>query len=423
MIFIDREKEVKAIRERLNSPNFELIIVYGRRRIGKTSTVLKALEQKEHIYYLATEKNNLYKFKQVVESKYPELRYVKEDWEAIFYALKDKVIVIDEFPYMVVEDKSILSTFQKIVDALNSTKTKLILIGSSISIMTDALSYKSPLYGRRTASLKIRELPFKRLSNFNFSIDEVIKVYGFAGGIPYYLVKVRIPLLEWINKELKKIDTFIKDEVDFLLRYEFKDISTYKEILLAIALGKNTLREIKDFVRVGGEISSYIKKLENIGIVKREVPSLEGVRSKRGRYVITDNFVKFWFTFIYPNLSLIEEGRYEISEKEYNYYLSSIFEQVCREYVKDKYNEKKIGRYWYKDMEIDILSENVAGECKWSDGVDSRRVLYELKQKVSKLNLNVKKYLIFAKSFEREVDEENVKLVDMKKLDMWYRSP
>ncbi|WP_171714500.1 ATP-binding protein [Acidianus sp. RZ1] len=421
MIFLDREKEVEAIRGRVNSPNFELIIVYGRRRTGKTLTVLKVLEQTEHVYYLATEKNNLYKFKQTAELKYPELKYVKEDWEAIFHALKDKVIVIDEFPYMVSEDKSILSTFQKIVDTLRNTRTKLILIGSSISVMTDVMSYKSPLYGRRTSSLKVRELPFKALSNLGLSVDEAIRVYGFAGGIPYYIVKVKTPFLNWVNSELKKVDSFIKDEVDFLLRYEFKDISTYKEILLAIALGKNTLKEIKDFVKVGGDISSYVKKLENIGIVKREVPSLEGIRSKKGRYVIIDNFVRFWFTFIYPNLSLIEEGKYEITEEEYNYYLSSIFEQVCREYVRHRYNERKVGRYWHKNVEIDILSENIVGECKWREDVNANAVLYKLKEKVLSLNLSVKKYLIFAKNFSKEVDEEDVELVDLKKLDMWFR--
>lgn len=270
MIFVNREKELEAIKKRLESKSLELIIVYGRRRIGKTSLILKAIEGYPSVYYLAVEgKNNLLKFKQTAERLFPEIKHVKEDWESLFYALKDKVIVIDEFPYLIEEDNSIPSIFQRIVDeVLKGTNTKIILVGSSISMMSDLLSYKSPLYGRRTSAINLKELKFKDLRKFNFDVVEGIRVYGFAGGVPYYLIKVKTPFLEWINEELKRIDSFLKDEMDFSLRYEFSEISTYKEILLSIAMGKNTLGEIRDFVKVGGEISSYIKKLERIGLVR-----------------------------------------------------------------------------------------------------------------------------------------------------------
>ncbi|MCY0858841.1 MAG: ATP-binding protein [Sulfolobaceae archaeon] len=423
MIFVNRENELEAIKKRLESDSLELIIVYGRRRIGKTSLVLKAIEGSPYVYYLAVEgKNNLLKFKQTAEKAFPELKHIKEDWESLFYALRDKVIVIDEFPYLIEEDSSIPSVFQRIVDeTLKGTKTKIILIGSSISMMSDLLSYKSPLYGRRTSSIELKELKFKDLSKFNFDIVEGIRVFGFAGGVPYYLTKVKTPFLKWINEELKKVDSFIKDEMDFLLRYEFREISTYKEILLAIAMGKNTLGEMRDFVRVGGEISSYIKKLERIGLVKREVPVLEKKISKRGRYIIADNFTNFWFRFIYPNLSEIEEGNYEISEDEYNEYLGKVFEDIARQYLRDKYKLKNLGRYWYKDIEIDILDKglNVAGECKWSDNVDGVRALYELKDKLERLNLNVKRFVLFAKSFSRT--ESGAEYIDLKKLSEWYK--
>ncbi|AOL17209.1 ATPase [Sulfolobus sp. A20] len=424
MIFVNREKELEAIKKRLESKSLELIIVYGRRRIGKTSLILKAIEGYPSVYYLAVEgKNNLLKFKQTAERLFPEIKHVKEDWESLFYALKDKVIVIDEFPYLIEEDNSIPSIFQRIVDeVLKGTNTKIILVGSSISMMSDLLSYKSPLYGRRTSAINLKELKFKDLRKFNFDVVEGIRVYGFAGGVPYYLIKVKTPFLEWINEELKRIDSFLKDEMDFSLRYEFSEISTYKEILLSIAMGKNTLGEIRDFVKVGGEISSYIKKLERIGLVKREVPILERRTSKRGRYIIVDNFTNFWFKFIYPNLSEIEEGRYEIREEEYNEYLGRVFEDIAREYVKDKYGLRDVGRHWYKDVEIDIMDKglNIAGECKWSDEVDGIRILHELESKLERLNLNVKKIVIFAKSFRRMENSEKVEYVDLKKLREWY---
>ncbi|MCI2415760.1 MAG: ATP-binding protein [Candidatus Aramenus sp.] len=422
MIFVDRERELEAIKKRLESDSLELIVIYGRRRIGKTSLALRAVEGYPFVYYLAVEgKNNLSKFKQTAEIHFPEVKYVKEDWESLFYFLKDKVIVIDEFPYLIKEDSSIPSVLQKIIDeVLKGSKTKVILLGSSISMMSDLLSYKSPLYGRRTSSINLKELRFKDLRKFGFDVVEGIRIYGFAGGVPYYLSKVKTPFLSWINEELKRVDSFVKDEMDFLLRYEFTEISTYKEILLAIAQGKNTLGEIRDFVRVGGDISSYMRKLERIGLIRREVPVLGN--SKRGRYTIADNFAKFWFKFVYPNLSEIEEGKFELGEKEYNQYLGSVFEEVAKEYVKEKYRVSNVGRHWFKDVEIDILDKGlrVAGECKWSDNVDGIRVLHELEDKLKRLKLDVNKIIIFAKSFQRTENFERVEYIDLDKLRKWY---
>ncbi|ACR41579.1 ATP-binding protein [Saccharolobus islandicus] len=417
MNMVDRERELQALKKRLSSNDLELMIIYGRRRIGKTFLILNAVNGYDFIYYLATEKNNLRKFKELTESKYEDIKYVKEDWEAIFHYLRDKIIIIDEFPYMIKEDESILSTFQKIVDeTLKGSKTKLILLGSSISMMEDAISYKSPLYGRRTASIELKELKFKDLKGFNFSLIDAIHVYGFAGGVPFYLTKAKTPFLKWINAELKEVDSLIKDEIDFMLRYEFSEIGTYKEILHAISSGKNTLGEIKDFVRISGDVSSYLNKLEKIGIVGKEFP----YKMKKGaRYYIKDNFTLFWFTFIYPNLSLIEEGIYEIKEDEYNVYLGRIFEKIAREYVEDVY-KVKVERLWSKDVEIDIYGDGIAGECKWSEGINGEKVLYELKRKVEDLGLDVKKYIIFAKSFSKT--NEEAEFIDLKKLEQWYKT-
>ena len=128
------------------------------------------------------------------------MAYIQEDWEFYFNFLKDRIVIIDEFPNLIKEDSGVVSIFQRIVDlTLKETKTKLILLGSSVSMMSDkVLSYKSPLYGRRTASIKLGSLKFIHLKEFfpNLSWDELIEIYGFADGIPYYLEKVRPPLLE-----------------------------------------------------------------------------------------------------------------------------------------------------------------------------------------------------------------------------------
>ncbi|PSN85256.1 ATPase [Candidatus Marsarchaeota G2 archaeon OSP_D] len=424
MVFADREKELKALEQRFSSDNFEFVVIYGRRRIGKTSLILEALKDKEHVYYLATEaKNNLAKFKRTVEAIFPSVRHVREDWESLLLALKDKVIVFDEFPYLIKEDSSIVSVFQKIVDSLRDSKTKLVVLGSSISMMEDdVLSYRSPLYGRRTGSIRLGELKFSDLRHFGFDLIEAVRVYGFSGGVPYYITKVNTPFYGWINWELKKADSFIKDEVDFLLKYEFSEIATYKEILFAISLGKNTLGEIRDFVKVKGEVSSYIRKLQRIGLVIKEIPVTEGITSKRGRYRIADNFTNFWFRFVYPNLSMIEEALYELPKRDYEAYLGRVFERIAEEYVKEKYTVNKIGRFWWKDIEIDLLAlggENVAGECKWSENVNPKELLHALKQKLKAVGVEVDRFILFAKSFSRQ--EEEAELVDLNELNEWYK--
>jgi len=424
MVFADREKELKALEQRFSSDNFEFVVIYGRRRIGKTSLILEALKDKEHVYYLATEaKNNLAKFKRTVEAIFPSVRHVREDWESLLLALKDKVIVFDEFPYLIKEDSSIVSVFQKIVDSLRDSKTKLVVLGSSISMMEDdVLSYRSPLYGRRTGSIRLGELKFSDLRHFGFDLMESVRVYGFSGGVPYYITKVNTPFYGWINWELKKADSFIKDEVDFLLKYEFSEIATYKEILFAISLGKNTLGEIRDFVKVKGEVSSYIRKLQRIGLVIKEIPVTEGITSKRGRYRIADNFTNFWFRFVYPNLSMIEEALYELPKRDYEAYLGRVFERIAEEYVKEKYTVNKIGRFWWKDIEIDLLAlggENVAGECKWSENVNPKELLHALKQKLKAVGVEVDRFILFAKSFSRQ--EEEAELVDLNELNEWYK--
>jgi AAA+ ATPase superfamily predicted ATPase len=133
--------------------------------------------------------------------------------------------------------------------------------------------------------------------------------------------------------------------------------------------------------------------------------------------VILDNFAAFWFRFVYPNLSRIEEGNYEVKEGEYNEYLRRVFERVAREYVADVY-KASTSRAWRGEVEVDIYGDGIAGECKWSEGVDYKEVLDELKEKAERLNLEVKKFVVFAKSFSRAC--EGADLVDLKRLEEWY---
>ncbi len=399
-MFVDRAEELNALKKRLASKNFELIIIYGRRRVGKTRLILEAVRDVDHVYYLAVEGGNLRHFKRFASRVVPEIAHAGEDWESYFNFLKGKIVIIDEFPNLIKEDPKIVSLFQRVIDVtLSNTTTKLVLLGSSISMMTDrVLSYKSPLYGRRTASLQLRPLRFRYIKDFfpDSDWEEIIEIYGFADGVPHYLRKVQTPFWGWLQEELKRPDTFIKDEVDFLMKYEFTDVSTYKKILEAIASGKTTPKEIRDYTGLKhSDLTPYLRNLAETGLIVREVPITESARSKRGRYYISDNFTAFWFRYIHPNLSAIEEGIFEVEDikRDYPSYLGWVFEKVARQFVVELNKRRmlpfrftKIGKWWYRGDEIDLVAINehekkaLFVEVKWRNL--SKREVAKLLQKL-----------------------------------------
>jgi len=432
--FKNRKKELQELARTLNSKRFHLFVLYGRRRVGKTELILNATKNKDKIYYLASGENNLERFYNTCSKHNKEVLKLKKDWEVLFDFLKNKteVVIIDEFQNMIKEDKNILNIFQAIVDTtLKNSNLKLFLLGSSVSIITSKiLSYKSPLYGRRSGSLNLKSIPFFELSQFfpNTTIEQLLEIYGFADGIPYYLIKVDQEFWQWLEKELQSESTFLKDEVDFLVKYEFEDASTYKLVLEAIANGKTKLNEIKNFIKVKRtDITPYLKNLIEVGFIKRQVPITENIKSRKGRYFISDNFLKFWFRFIYPNLSSLEEGIFNqnLIKKNYNTYLGNIFENVCKEFL---INTKpieftKIDKWWEKDKEIDLIATNsetkqiLFVECKWKDKVNAEKILRNLKEKAKFVNWKrdsrKESYCIIARSFRNKPKSKDCFLFDL----------
>ncbi|AEF96804.1 ATP-binding protein [Methanotorris igneus] len=429
-MFINREEELKALSEKLNSNTFEFVVIYGRRRIGKTKLALKSVENKEHIYYLAVEGDNLKHFKRYASKVVPTIEYAREDWEAYFNFLKDKIIIIDEFPNLIKENPNILSLFQRIVDVhLKDTKTKLIILGSSISMMGEkVLSYKSPLYGRKTGVLKIKPLKFKHLKEFfpNATWKELVEIYGFADGIPYYLEKIKLPFWDYLEEEIKRVDSFLKYEVDFLMKYEFEEPTTYKKILEAISFGNHSLGEIKNYLGIKhSDITPYLKNLIETEFIEREIPITESPKTKRGRYYIKDNFIAFYFRYIFPNLSAIEEGIFEIGEikNDYNQYLGFVFEKVAKEFLIELNKNNKlpfkflnIGRWWKKGEEVDLIALNknekrvLFVEVKWKNlkGKDVKKILNDLKRKSELVGLDdyEKYYAIIGRRVENKEDKD-----------------
>ncbi|MHA1894799.1 MAG: ATP-binding protein [Candidatus Helarchaeota archaeon] len=424
--FKDRKKEVSELSDLLNKPTFQFIIIYGRRRIGKTMLALHTTRSTNRVYFLAEKIENLPRFVKACSSIVPEIVNLKNDFHLLLNYLKDKVdiIIIDEFPNMVSENENILNIFQNSIDTdLKNSSLKLIVLGSSISLMTSkVLSSPSPLYGRKTASFKLSPISFLDLGEFfpGKNLEELLEIYGFADGIPYYLEQINKeePFWDWLNKNLKLRSTFLKDEIYFLMRYEFHKPENYLRILRAVALGNTKMNQIAMASKMKiTDIPPYLNTLIEVDFIIKQIPFGEKLISRSGRYFLNDNFLKFWFRFIFPNLSSIEQGIFDVEliKSQYNQYLGPIFENVVQQFLIEKkiHPLTRIGRWWWKAHEIDLVGFDektrsaIFVECKWQNSIKPKTIAAKLVEKIPhvRLKYDSAKILLFAKDFTEKITE------------------
>ncbi len=444
--FKDRKKESLELRASIERKGFAFEIIYGRRRVGKTELILHATQKDKRIYYLAVGENNLERFYNTCIAYDSEIGKLKMDYEVLFDYLKDNVdvLIIDEFQNLIKENSNFLSLLQSIVDTkLKKSNLKFFILGSSVSIITSkVLSYSSPVFGRKTASLKLKPVSFFDLHYFfpKVSVEDLVNIYGFADGIPYYLTMIDKPFWVWLEEETKRGKGFLKDEVDFLMKLEFENASTYKLILEAIANGKNVINEIKDYIKLQRtDLTPYLSNLIEVGFVKREVPITENIKSRSGRYYLNDNFLKFWFKYVYPNLSSMEQGIFKVDliKKDYSAYLGFVFEDVCKQYLirKPDFEYSALGRWWYKDKEIDIVAFNeekkevLFCECKWQDKINPEKIMAELIEKTKFVEWGNEKrkeeYVLFAKTFTKKIilfNNKKVTCIELKDIENTMRN-
>ena len=324
--FVDRTNELEFLNKEYNKNESSLVILYGRRRIGKTALIKEFGKEKDIIYFLSTEeseKQNLKEFKNLVaENLNNELlkQLNIEDWESIFKLIvkeskNKKVIVIDEFQYLGKSNQAIPSIFQKIWDEeLKDNNIMLILCGSLINMMeSQTLSYNSPLYGRRTGQIKLKQIPFKNYREFfEKELDEkrLIEKYAVTGGVPKYIesFETNKNIFEEIQENVLNKQSYLYEEPMFLLKNEVTDVGSYFSIIKSIAMGNKKLGNIASNLSTNPtNLTKYLETLINLDILEREVPITEEKpeKSKKGQYNIKDNFINFWFKFIYPNKAFI----------------------------------------------------------------------------------------------------------------------
>ena len=419
-MFHGRERELNELNRLYRENRFQLFVLYGRRRVGKTALLKEFCKDKPTVFYsseISNDKLNLEKFSAQVLRHYGEtgLRSFsawENSLEFIHERQKDEplVLVFDEFPYLAEKNRAFLSMLQHMIDhRLQSGKVFLVLCGSYVGFMErDVLGAKSPLFGRRTAQLRLKpfDYPESRAFLSGFSPEEQCMFYGALGGIPLYLGKVDGKKTFRDNL----VDLFLRptsslyEEPIFLLREELQQPGVYNAVIEAIASGASKANEIAGKTgETAAKCLKYIHVLSELGIVSKETPFGEKESSRKTIYNATDFLFRFWYRYVAPNRTLIENDAWQIVwEKkiapDYSNHMGAVFEQICKEYLLHQNSRGKlpflftsIGRWWGSDpktktqTEIDLVAsdgtEYLICECKWRNEKMKKNALAELRAK------------------------------------------
>lgn len=423
--------------------------MYGRRRVGKSALLKEVSKNKNALFYTARKISKYEQLKSFSKSigNFLNLGNIEfENWEDAFrilfnFSRKESIIVIlDEFQYLVEKNEEIISILQVLLDEFEDSKIKLILCGSSISFMEGILSYKNPLYGRKTGNLKLNPIKFEHLNLFipQYDFHQLMETYSIIGGIPYYLTlwNGKEDLFSNIENLFLKLGAPLKEEPYFILYQELRDTATYQSILEALASGKNKLNEITSFIGENDsrKIQPYLKSLINLKLIKRITPALlkNPHRTRKFLYVIDEQLFRFWYRYVFPYKESVDLNEYEnvlmLIKKDLSQYVSFEFEKQSIEYLKRRFNLVEAGNYWEKDVEIDMLGKDkedkiYVSEIKWRNRKMNIKDFYNLKSKVEKIQMNVDYYILVSKSgFEEnilEIADENVYFIEFSKEKGW----
>lgn len=415
--FFGREQELGVIRRELDRARPSVVIVRGRRRVGKSRLLLEATRGRPAIYYQATKiagSMSLHLFKAEVSRVLgtdPVLESLG-DWLGVLAFLEQVAaqtmpgltVVLDEFPYLCDTDPALPSVLQKFCDGVRErgTRLNLVLCGSKISFMEELLGEKNPLHGRQTMDLDLGPLSYRDAAKFfpEWSADEQLRAYGILGGIPYYLklCEPEFTLSENVLDLVLSMAAPLSDEPNNLLQAELRDVTRYATILRAVAEGCTDsgsiigrVRELKD----SSALAPYVQKLAELRLI-RIVRSLDATERERDRrYYLDDPYLAFWYRFYLPNLSPLAAGHVEevwrhTIQPRLDDHMGGMFEWICRDYARRYLTEvlptaaQEVGQIWAADYDIDVAGRLLngaafAGECKWWGGPMGMNVLQRLR--------------------------------------------
>ena len=470
MVFVGRENELASLESQYDSKRFELAIVYGRRRVGKTYLLHHFLASHDGAYMVGLESgasNNLEALSQAVYRatgmvKSSELQSTLPNFPTITAALTHLfeysvdhrcIFIIDEYPYLAESILSVSSELQALIDAYkNRSQLMLILCGSSMSFMENqVLGHKSPLYGRRTAQYKIKPFTYIEARQMmpHLSYEDSAIAFGLTGGVAEYLSYFRDgdSLDESIISLFFTPTGRLVDEPSSLLKQELREPRQYNAILSAIAKGASRNNEIATKVDMTtGALNNYLKSLIDLQIIEKIHPV--GSKSNKSIYTIKDSMYTFWYRFVEPNQGAIENFNGKLVYKQYvkpmlSHFMGPVFETMAAQYVQARIHRgmvpflpQQIGHWWgtdtatRKQVEIDVVAmadiqadpnarpvrHLLVGECKWKNEPVGQDVLVSLMEKARVLHGEPYYWLFSKRGFGFISDDERVELIDVPKM-------
>lgn len=424
MPFVNRQDELKYLRSQAESHRAELVIVYGRRRVGKTELLRHFCASLPHLFFVASQTTSEQLLRDLstqladlADSPVPP-GTVLQDWSSAFRVFgrlaRDRrfVVILDEFPYLLRAEPAVASHLQNLWDTeLRRTKLMLVLCGSHVSVMeSEVLGQRSPLYGRRTGQWRVRPLGYRDAALFfpKYAREDQLTAYGVLGGMPAYLEQFdpSKPLSTNIVERVLSRGSMLYEEAYFLLQAELREASRYHAALSALASGGTRHQDVaRAIFGAKGRASAqpYLNRLEGLGMVERVVPATvrNPQRTRDAIYRISDPFLRFWFRSAAPNRSALEQGRArEVWEQRIQPTLSEhmgpVFEECARAHTwhlaragQLRFQPDAVGSWWDGKEEIDVASvrhstkEAYLAECTWSAGAVHPREVDDLRRKAA----------------------------------------
>ena len=417
--FFNRQAELDSLGRAFESAGSSLYILYGRRRLGKTTLLQRFAQGRSGVYHMADRSGErdalrLLARSMAVALDEPTLESSEfTDWYALFAAYdrlrpkRKSFLILDEFQYLCEMQPAMSSIIQKHWDEhWSGGNLMLVLCGSVISMMhRETLSRSSPLYGRRTAQWLLQPLRFREVMRFFDGLPprRAVEMWALTSGVPRYaeLCRGKRDFRHAFRELVLAKDGPLYAEPKFLLQDEVTVENVYWSLLHAIGSGANRVSEMAGRLGIpANQLTRYLTALQDLGLLRREVPVTERnpAKSKRGVYQVADSFLRLWFSCVAPFESLIEFGRSEraeeLMEPRLKTHMGWAFERVCREYVEDRAEEfdvVRVGRYWDRKVEVDIVGVDadgevlLAGECKWTARRMGMEPLRQLEERVRTL--------------------------------------
>jgi uncharacterized protein len=423
--FVNRTEELTELGRLRERPGAQFVIVYGRRRVGKTTLLITWARQTElPVFYWVAKRDpkemlmtnlaqSIYAWEHGLD--YTDVALRPRDWEEVLRMLaravgeRQAIVILDEVPYILEQDAGFGSHLQAAWDHLfKDSNVLLFLSGSHIGMLTQLTEYQAPLYGRLTAQFPLLPLGYGDIGDFlaNYNIYRQLAVYAIVGGVPAYLER-------WDDREsvranverlfLQRTGWFRNEPLVLISDLTQRETAKFEAVLKAIASGHHARADIATFSSIPStSLSRYLPRLMELKLVERRVPATvplaELETSRQSRYYLSDPFLRFYYRFIDPDLHLIESGLsqnlWRKIEEGFRAFVAYNFEDLCREWVLHEaqagrlpFAPENVGQHWSTTVQVDVTAiswrerEILLGECKWGDRPFARKLIRELSER------------------------------------------